>query len=48
MGRLGEGGGLEAEWRERVAKEASLWGHSELGRKLVPGKLPGIHKDDPN
>lgn len=48
MGGLGEGGGLEADWRGRATKETSLRGHSELGRKMVPGKLLGIHKDDPN
>lgn len=48
MGGLGEGVGLEADWRGRATKETSLWGHFELGRKQVPGKLPDIHKDDPN
>ena len=41
--------GLEAGWSGRVTSETRrldkevIW---ELGRNLLPGKLPGIHKDD--
>ena len=39
------GGGTERENNERdiLMKGSNL----KFGRNLVPGKLPGIHKDDP-
>ena len=42
----GVGGGTEKESNERdILIEGAIMG---LGRNLVPGKLPGIHKEDPS
>lgn len=42
----------EVGWRQTGGGEQQkrhlLWEHFELGRKQEPGKLLGIHKDDPN